>query len=130
MTKTPSMKLLPAEVYVLIIIPQVTRIRTHWHFNEWEVVVVCRPRTGMRIFVLIIPQVIRIHFGEWKVVEVVRRPRTRSLRGVKLFKKYSIRLWFSKMISNLWQGQYFGLQARSVSLESWGRVDPAQAVEA
>ena len=63
------------EVFVLVI-HQVIRI----HFNKWEVVVVCRPKTptwrGMRIFVLIM---IQIHFDKWEVV--VCCPR----RGVRIF---------------------------------------------
>ena len=65
MRKSPSTKLL--EVFISIIhhwrvAP--SRIRIHWHFNEWEAVAVCRSRRGMRIFVLIISQVVRIHFSE------------------------------------------------------------------
>ena len=73
MTMNPPWK--KPEVFVLII-HQVIRI----HFNKWEVVVVCRPKTptwrGMRIFVLIM---IPIHFGKWEVV--VFFPR----RGVRIF---------------------------------------------
>ena len=32
------------------------------HFSKWEVVVVCRPRRRMRIYISIIPQVIRISY--------------------------------------------------------------------
>jgi hypothetical protein len=75
MTKNPSRKL--SEVFVLII-PQVIRV---WiHFSKWEVVV-CHPRRGMRIFVLMIPYMIRIHWEE----EVSRR-----LRGVKMLKDSNI----------------------------------------
>jgi hypothetical protein len=57
----------------------------HWHFGKWvvvlvTVVVVCRPRRGMRrVFVLlIIPQkVIGIHLGEWVVV-LLRPSQERS----------------------------------------------------
>ena len=72
MTKNLSRKLplADSEVFVLII-PQVSMIRMHWHLSEWEAVAVCRPRRGMRIFVLIIPQVIRIDFNEWVVIAVV-----------------------------------------------------------
>ena len=54
MTMNPSRKLL--EVFVSII-PQVIRIL---HISKWE------PRRGVtvRILVLIIPQIIRIHFSE------------------------------------------------------------------
>jgi hypothetical protein len=51
MTKSPSRKLL--EVFVFIT-PQVIRIPWHWHSRKWVArVVVCRPRRGMRIFVII-----------------------------------------------------------------------------
>ena len=61
MTTKPSRKL--PEVFILII-SQVIRIRIH--FSKREVVVVCRPRKGMRIFVSIIPQVI-----QWEVLVLV-----------------------------------------------------------
>ena len=51
MTENPLWKL--PKVFVLII-PRV--------ISEWE------PRRGVRILVLIIPQMIRIHFNEWEVV--------------------------------------------------------------
>ena len=60
MTKNPSWKLL--EVFVLII-TKVPVIRIH--ISKWEL------RRGMRILVLIIPQMIRIHFSGW--AEVVAR---------------------------------------------------------
>jgi hypothetical protein len=47
------------------------------HISKWEAVV-CRPRRGMRIFILIIPQMIRIHFREVLV--------SRRLGGVKMLK--------------------------------------------
>jgi hypothetical protein len=76
MTTNPSSKL--PEVFVLIIL-QVIRI------HEWEVVVVFHPRTPRGMRILIIPQVIRIHFGEWEVV-IVYGPR----RGVKILKDIAI----------------------------------------
>ena len=84
MTKSPSWKL--SEVFILII-PQVIRI--HWNSGEWEVVVVCCPRRGMKIFVLMIniPKVIRIHFSEWEVVVTwICRPR----RELKLYKDIDV----------------------------------------
>jgi hypothetical protein len=82
MMMNPSKKL--PEVFVLII-PQVTRTRILIYISKWEVVV-CHPRRGvmMRIFVLIIPQMIRIHFSEWE--EVV----SRRLGGVKMYKDIDI----------------------------------------
>ena len=60
------------EVFVLIIILQVTVIRMR--ICKWEV---CCPRRWMtrRIYVLIIPQVIRIQWEVVVVVLVVRHPR-------------------------------------------------------
>ena len=57
MTINPSWK--PPEVFGLII-PKVIRM----HIIEWK------PRRGVRILVLIIPQMIRIHwhFSEWEKV--------------------------------------------------------------
>ena len=66
MIKNPSWTL--PEVFVLIT-PRVILM----HFSEW--VVTCRPRRGMRIFVLIVSQVNRIQFGECQWEVVVCRPR-------------------------------------------------------
>jgi hypothetical protein len=82
MIMNPSKKL--PEVFVLII-PQVTRTRILIYISKWEVVV-CHPRRGMRIFVLVIPQMIRIHFSEWEEVVLVFR----RLGGVKMFKDIDI----------------------------------------
>ena len=88
MTIIPSSKLL--KVFD-VIIPQMTVIRM-----LWEVVMHTR---GLRIFVLIMPQLIRVHFkfGEWEVVAVFR-PR----RGVKILKRswYSSKLWYNSHESN------------------------------
>ena len=70
-----------SEVFVLTIL-QVIRI--HWNFSDWEVLAVCHPRRGMRIFVLLIRQVIRMM--KWEVVVLVRHPR----RGLKLLKDIDI----------------------------------------
>ena len=96
MMKNPSRK--RPEVFVLII-PQVIRI--YWYFSKWEVIPVCRTRTGMmRKFVFIIPQVIPIHFGDFKlerevvVVVVVRRPRiqreSKLLKSIDILASYGI----------------------------------------
>ena len=80
MTTNPSRKL--PKVFALTIL-QVILI--HFSKSQLELVlVVCSPRSVLRrlaevrIFVLIIPQIIRIHFGEWEVVVVRRR------RGLKI----------------------------------------------
>jgi hypothetical protein len=53
--------------------------------SKWEVVV-CRSRRGMRIFILIIPQMIRIHFSEWEEVVLV----SRRFGGAKMLKDINI----------------------------------------
>jgi hypothetical protein len=55
------------------------------HISKWKVVV-CRPRRGMRIFVLPIPQMIRIHWHFSEWEEVV----SRRLGGVKMLKDINI----------------------------------------
>ena len=71
MTMNPSRR--PLEVFVLIILQMILILCFHVSDCQWEQVV-CSPRRvlrrlgGVRIFVLIITQVIRIHFGKWKVV--------------------------------------------------------------
>ena len=81
MTKNPS-KL--SEAFILMI-PQWQVIRIHLHLSEWEVVVaVCRPRRGMRIFVLIILQM------QWEVVVRRLRRGSKLLKDIDILAKYGI----------------------------------------
>ena len=66
MMKCPSRKLSEISFFKLIF-PQMIRIR--WYLSEWNLEA-CRPGGSMRIFVLIFPQVIRNHLGEWEVVVI------------------------------------------------------------
>ena len=56
----------------------------HWFWcgSRWN----CPSMTKnpSKVFVLILPQVIRLHIGEWKIVVCRPRARTPSRRGVKL----------------------------------------------